>query len=97
MTDSLTKVLAWLADRYGVDTSPGATTTFVSRGSQRYAAGAQVTTPTIAGHRDMSYTECPGDHVYIRIVGGLRDQVHAQRSVWSGALYQADRLGPTTP
>ncbi|MCU1395864.1 MAG: hypothetical protein JWM34_4292 [Ilumatobacteraceae bacterium] len=97
MMGSLTRVLAWLADRYSIDTSPGATTSFVSRGSQRYAAGATVTTPTIAGHRDMSYTECPGDHVYIRIVDGLRDQVHAQRTAWSGALYQADRLGPTTP
>ena len=97
MMDSLVKTLAWLADRYAIDTSPGATTSFVSRGSQRYAAGAQVTTPTIAGHRDMSYTECPGDHVYVRLTGGLREQVHAQRAAWQGALYQAERRGVSTP
>lgn len=58
--DSLVRVLAWLADRSGIDTSPGATATFTSRGSQRWAAGSSVTTATIAPHRAMSYTACPG-------------------------------------
>jgi hypothetical protein len=96
MTASLTKVLAWLADRYGIDTSPGATTTFVSRGSQRYSAGTTVTSSTIAGHRDMSYTECPGDTVYFGL-DQLREHVHAQRAAWKGATWQAQRLGPTSP
>src|SRR5688500_18291358 len=39
-------------------------TTFVSRGSNRWPAGASVTTSTIAGHRDMSMTTCPGDAAY---------------------------------
>ena len=51
----------WLGGHSALDTSPGATTTFVSRGSQRWAAGRAVTTPTIAGHRDMTFTGCPGD------------------------------------
>ncbi len=97
MTDSLVKVLAWLADRYGIDTSPGATTTFVSRGSQRWRAGTTVTTSTIAGHRDMSYTTCPGDHVYAGLQSGLREAVNAQREAWSGATYRAERLGPSNP
>ena len=97
MVDSLVRVLAWLAERYAVDTAAGATTTFVSRGSQKWKAGTVVTTSTIAGHRDMSFTGCPGDHVYA-VMGGLREQVHAQRAMWaSGALWQADRLGPVTP
>jgi hypothetical protein len=57
-------LLAGLAERYGVDPAPGATTTFVSRGSNRWPAGASVTTSTIAGHRDMSMTTCPGDAAY---------------------------------
>lgn len=97
MTDSLVNVLAWLAGRYGIDTSAGALTTFVSRGSQKFKAGVEVTTPTIAGHRDMSYTECPGDHVYATVNGGLREQVHARRAAWHGAMFQAERLGPTAP
>lgn len=59
---SMTRLLAALAERYGLD--PAATANFVSRGSNRWPAGAQVTTPTIAGHRDMSLTSCPGDAAY---------------------------------
>jgi hypothetical protein len=58
--DSLVLLLEWIARRDGIDVSDDATATFVSRGSQRWAAGTTVTTPTIAAHRDMSYTLCPG-------------------------------------
>lgn len=58
--DSMVALLAWLADRYGVDTAPGATVRFVSKGSNRWPAGESVTAPTIAAHTDMSTTECPG-------------------------------------
>jgi len=61
---SLTQLLAWLAERHGIDTTPGATITFVSRGSNKWPAGQQVTAHTIAGHRDMSLTSCPGDQAY---------------------------------
>jgi hypothetical protein len=61
---SMTALLAALADTYAIETAPGATTTFVSRGSNRWPAGTTVTTTTIAGHRDMSLTTCPGDAAY---------------------------------
>ncbi|MEM7272449.1 MAG: peptidoglycan recognition family protein [Actinomycetota bacterium] len=61
---SLVALLAWLAVRHDVDPTPGATTRFVSRGSNRWPAGTEVTARTIAGHRDMSQTTCPGDAVY---------------------------------
>ena len=41
-----------LAGRSGIALGDGATATFTSRGSNRHPAGAQVTTPTIAGHRE---------------------------------------------
>ncbi|CAB4861518.1 unannotated protein [freshwater metagenome] len=102
MIDSLVRVLAWLAIRYGIDTYPDATTSFISRGSQIYRAGTLVTTPTIAGHRDMSYTECPGDHVYSLLTTGLRDRVNLQRFGWMGTppengVYHAQRLGRVAP
>jgi hypothetical protein len=59
---SMTALLAALADRYAVE--PGTTTTFVSRGSNKWPAGVSVTTATIAGHRDVSLTSCPGDAAY---------------------------------
>lgn len=61
---SMISLLAWLARRYAVDTRPGTTVSFVSRGSNRWPAGTRVTTRTIEGHRAMSLTTCPGDAAY---------------------------------
>lgn len=77
---SLVQVLAWLADRFAVSSAPGAEVTFVSRGSNRWPEGTSVTTPTIAGHRDMSKTTCPGDDLYGYVTGSLRGDVEAARS-----------------
>lgn len=76
---SLALLLAWLADRYKIDTSPGATVSFVSRGSNRWPSGASVTTPTITGHRTMSQTTCPGDNLYAYVTGALVGDVNAAR------------------
>ncbi len=62
--DAMGRLLRSLATRYGIDVNPGATTTFTSRGSNRHPAGTVVTTATVAGHRDMSLTTCPGDACY---------------------------------
>jgi hypothetical protein len=77
---SLTALVAWLADTYGIDTAPGATATFTSRGSNRWPAGTAVTTATIAGHRDMSATVCPGDACYPIVRDALPGAVTALRS-----------------
>ncbi len=61
---SLVGLLAWLAERHTIDTEPGATVDFVSRGSNRWAEGTPVVASTISGHRDMSQTTCPGDFAY---------------------------------
>jgi len=61
---AMIQLLAALADIYAIDTAPGATTSFISRGSNRWPRGTLVTTTTIAGHRDMSRTVCPGDQAY---------------------------------
>ncbi len=76
--ESLMRMLIHLADRYDVDTDPAATTTFVSRGSDKFRAGATVTTSTVSGHRDVTYTACPGDSGY-GLLGAWRSRVHATR------------------
>ncbi len=76
---SLVQLLAWLADRHGVSTAPGAAVTFVSEGSNRWPAGTSVTTPTITGHRTMSKTSCPGDNLYSYVAGSLTADVEAAR------------------
>ena len=83
--DSLLGMLAWLADRYGVSTAPGSEVSFVSRGSNRWAAGTTVTTPTITGHRTMSQTTCPGDHLYSYVAAGLTGDVDRVRGGSAGA------------
>jgi hypothetical protein len=67
---SMREVLAMLGERHRLDLGHGATTSFVSRGSNRWPAGVEVTTSTIAGHRDMSRTACPGDAAYALVTGG---------------------------
>jgi hypothetical protein len=58
---TMSALLGWLANRSQVDLSPGATASFVSRGSNLHPTGTTVVTSTLAGHRDMSRTACPGD------------------------------------
>jgi hypothetical protein len=97
---SLVATLAWLAERSGLDTSPGATATFTSRGSNRWRAGVEVTTPTISGHRDMTFTACPGDALYDLVRGDLTAHVDARRRAWqtpADGLSPAIRLGIPAP
>ena len=90
--DSLIKVLAWLSGRYAIDIATGSAATFVSRGSQRWSAGTNITTPPIAGHRDMSYTECPGSALY-DLLPIIRLQAIDQREAWRSTMKPARRLG----
>ena len=76
---SLVQTLAWLADRHGIDTAPGAEVGFTSRGSNRHAEGALVTTATIAGHRSMSQTRCPGDVLFAYVRDQLSGEVTKER------------------
>ena len=92
--ESLMRMLIFLADRYGVDTDPAATTTFVSRGSNKFSAGTTVTTATVSGHRDVTYTDCPGAIGY-GLLPDWRKRVHATRLQRSdpGPTKRAVRLG----
>lgn len=78
--DSLVRTLAWLADRYGVDTATDATTTFVSRGSNLWPEGESVIADTISGHREMSRTACPGDTFFPHLKGEVWPRVDQLRS-----------------
>jgi N-acetylmuramoyl-L-alanine amidase len=61
---AMVELLAAVAERYSIDPSPGATVQFLSRGSNRWPQGTEVTARTIEGHRRMSLTICPGDYVF---------------------------------
>lgn len=78
--EALVLTLAWRADRYEIDTGPGASVGFVSRGSNRWPEGTEVTATPIAGHRDMSHTSCPGDAFYPVLLEEIAPRVHAART-----------------
>ena len=81
MVDSLTRLLAALADIHELDSAPNALAMFVSRGSNRWKRGTTVQIPTIAGHRNTSMTTCPGDGAYSLIsTGTLARKVTALRA-----------------
>jgi hypothetical protein len=90
---SLVSLLAWLADRYDISTSPGSEVSFVSRGSNRHPVGAEVITPTITGHRTMSKTSCPGGNLDGYVVDGLLADVEAARDA---AIPTTTTTAPTT-
>ncbi len=76
---SLIALLAWLADKHGVSTAPGAQASFISKGSNLWPAGETVTTATITGHRAMSATSCPGSNLNQLVATSLAADVHAAR------------------
>ncbi len=82
--ESMVRLLAWLADREGIVTSPGSTASFVSRGSNRHPAGSTVVARTISGHRDMSQTSCPGDAAYQKVLTDWPARATAYRSLVGG-------------
>jgi N-acetylmuramoyl-L-alanine amidase len=73
--DSLVRILAWLAGRYDLGTFRDASTTFVSRGSDKFPAGATIITPVISPHRAVTYTACPGDAA-VALLPEWRRRVH---------------------
>jgi len=59
---SLEKLLAWKLKIRGLD--PRGTARLRCDASDKYARGARVTFPVIAGHRQANHTECPGNIFY---------------------------------
>lgn len=86
--ESMYSLLAWLADRYGVDTAPGARVQFTSLGSNKWPAGAAVDAATISAHRDMSQTTCPGDACYALVTSVFPQEVSARRVAASSTTTQ---------
>ncbi|MDI9887592.1 N-acetylmuramoyl-L-alanine amidase [Streptomyces sp. HNM0645] len=72
---SVARIAAWKLGQYGVD--PAGTTTLTAGADGRnytgktWASGAQLTFPTIHGHRDGYNTQCPGNALYAQL-GTLR-------------------------
>lgn len=79
--DALQRLLAWKLDVHHVD--PRGSVRVTSGGSSRYPAGTSVNLRTIAGHRDVGQTECPGDRLFSQLPS-IRD---AARSIGLPKIY----------
>ena len=80
MVDSIARVIAWKLAMSFRD--PNGTTSLVSQGggTSRYAAGARVTVPVVAGHRNLGKTSCPGNNLYAQM-----DTIRALTTSYIGA------------
>ena len=90
---SLVRTLAWMAGRFSLNTYADASTTFVSRGSNKFPAGQTITTPIVSAHRDVTYTACPGDAA-VALLPEWRRRVHTTlAATWTtDGLQRADRV-----
>lgn len=92
---AMVSLLAWLADTYDIDASPGSTVEFVSRGSNLHPKGTTVSTPTITGHRTMSRTTCPGDAAFELVEGSFPTLVSAAVAGTAQAPAELETFSPT--
>jgi hypothetical protein len=90
---SLTRTLAWMAGRFSLNTYADASTTLVSRGSNKFPAGTTITTPIVSAHRDVTFTACPGDAA-VALLPEWRRRVHnTLAATWKvDGLQRADRV-----
>ena len=86
---ALQRLLAWKLAVHGLD--PQGTARLTCGAGDKYAAGATVAFPVIAGHRQANYTECPGAALY-----GLLPSVRANVAKRVGSALVAT-LRASTP
>lgn len=60
--NAVTTIIAWKSKLHGFD--PTGRSTVTSLGSNRYPSGTTVTLNRVIGHRDVGYTDCPGNSFY---------------------------------
>jgi hypothetical protein len=77
MIDTVAAVIAWKFSLYGIDPKGTTTLTSTGGGTSKYAAGVDVTLPTVFAHRDVGNTVCPGRYGYAKM-GDIRARVAAK-------------------
>jgi hypothetical protein len=93
--DALVNLLAWKLSVHHIDPSRGFTTTAGDFSGSKFAAGSTVTMPNaIVGHRDVDFTECPGDAFSPRL-GELRNAVQPKVG-WGDPVTTTTTSAPST-
>jgi hypothetical protein len=74
--EAMVGLLAWLAHRHNVEIGPGTTTgDLESLGSNLFPPGQTLNLSTIAGHREVSATACPGDATFALVKDSFPTEV----------------------
>ena len=81
---ALRRLLAWKLTAHGLE-ADSKTSTTAREGSDLHPSGRRVEVSTIAGHRDLDRTECPGDAAYGQL-GRLRADVQRDIEPSRGGL-----------
>ncbi|KRC85181.1 hypothetical protein ASE25_19205 [Terrabacter sp. Root85] len=84
---TVTKLVAWEADRSLFD--PTSSVTLTSSGNSKFDPGQKVTLPRTVGHRDLSLTGCPGDTAYAKQLPTIRSN--------AGAIWRDGQWNPMAP
>jgi uncharacterized protein with LGFP repeats len=68
---ALERLIAWKLSLHGVPCEGRVTVKVTAKGAgySRFPAGAEVSLPRVAGHRDADSTDCPGDALYGELTG----------------------------
>jgi hypothetical protein len=68
---ALERLLAWKLSLHGAPCEGRVTVRVTAKGAvySRFPAGARVSLPRVAGHRDADSTDCPGDALYGQLTG----------------------------
>lgn len=85
--NSVARVIAYNANKYGFNPTGKMTMTSGGGGTSKHAKGKKVNMNVVSGHRDTSYTECPGISFYNRL-GAIRT---------NAKKIQSDLNKPSTP
>lgn len=65
--DALRQTLAWKLELAGVSRNERVPLISTGGGSNRYKNGSIVFARPVAGHRDLDFTDCPGNNLYARL------------------------------
>lgn len=65
--NSVKRIAAWKSNTYGLNPTGKVTLKSGGGGTSKYGAGKNVSLNVISGHRDTSYTECPGISFYNKL------------------------------
>ncbi|MGN6034883.1 N-acetylmuramoyl-L-alanine amidase [Brevibacterium casei] len=97
------RVVAWKANMFAFSPTGSMTLTSGGGSTSKYPEGKSVTLKTVSGHRDTSYTDCPGTAFYNRL-GSIRTAAANLQSSLGyvtkgaiGAYYRAHRAQTGEP